>query len=100
MKALVNGVLVDVQMPAMAATGEQVPEFVSRFQALAVLEIDGQLASVELMVNASDKMTKLAWANATEFRRDSPTIAKIAVVKKWNKAKVDDMFIRASKIKA
>lgn len=77
-----------------------VPQVVSRFQARAILHVDGHLTAVEALVAQADMMTKLAWADAQEFRRASPSILAIATALGWTDAYLDDLFIRASSIEA
>ncbi len=77
-----------------------VPQIVSRFQARAILHIDGLLTTVEALVSQADPLTQLAWADAQEFRRNSPSIAAIAAALGWTEAYLDDLFTRASTIQA
>lgn len=50
----------------------------SRMQARIALHQAGLLAGVEAAVAQADPVAQIAWADATEFRRDSPTIAALA----------------------
>jgi hypothetical protein len=77
-----------------------IPPVVSRFQARAALHIDGHLAAVEALVAQADPITRLAWADAQEFRRSSPAIAGIAQALGWSEAYLDDLFSRAAVIEA
>lgn len=77
-----------------------VPGVVSRFQARAALHNAGLLAGVEAAVAAADPFTQIAWADATEFRRDSPTIAALAVALGMTGAQLDDLFRAAALIVA
>jgi len=70
---------------------------VSRLQAKAALLMAGKLAEVEAVVAASDALTQLAWAEAAEFRRDSPTIAALASGV-LTEAELDDLFAAAALI--
>lgn len=77
-----------------------VPVSVSRFQARAALHNAGLLTAVEAAVAAADPFTQIAWADATEFRRDSPTIAALAVALGMTGAQLDDLFRAAALIVA
>jgi hypothetical protein len=77
-----------------------IPQVVSRFQARAILHLDGNLTTVEALVAQADALTQLAWADAQEFRRSSPSIAAIANALGWTDAYLDDLFTRASLIEA
>lgn len=78
----------------------EVPQVVSRFQARAILHIDGHLTTVEALISGADVLTQLAWQDAQEFRRTSPSILAIASALGWTDAYLDDLFIRASVIEA
>ena len=77
-----------------------VPQAVSRFQARAALHIHGVLADVETAVNSADPIAQIAWADAQQFERQSPTIASIADALGWSDAFVDALFITAGGITA
>lgn len=49
---------------------------------------------------STDELTKIAWANAQEFRRDSPMIANLAAIMGWTESQLDDLFRTASTIQA
>ncbi len=80
----------------------EVPQVVSRFQAKAALNGAGVLSAVESMMAdpATDIMVKLAWQDATEFRRDSPTVAFAAGKLNLTSSQIDDLFIQAAQITA
>lgn len=50
----------------------------SRMQARMALHQAGLLTAAEAAVAQADPVVQIAWADATEFRRDSPTIAALA----------------------
>lgn len=76
-----------------------VPEKVSRLQARLALLGAGLLQMVEDHISASgDPVLQMAWAEATEWRRDSPTIAAIAAALSLSEDQVDDLFIAAGAI--
>ena len=79
-----------------------VPQFVSRFQAKAALAGAGLLDTVEAMMSNSETpiVARLAWQDALEFRRDSPTILTMAASLELTPAQVDDLFIAAAQITA
>lgn len=72
----------------------------SRFQALAALHLSGHLKAVETAVAQADPLAQLAWANAGEFRRDSPTIAALAGAVGMTEDQIDDLFRVAMRVEA
>ncbi|MCW5623569.1 MAG: hypothetical protein KIT73_02500 [Burkholderiales bacterium] len=87
-------------LPQPVAPG--VPQVVSRFQAFAALHLAGLLEAVEVtMANpATDTLARLAWENALEFRRDSPTVTAIAGLLDLTEEQLDDLFTTAAGITA
>jgi len=77
-----------------------VPPVVSAFQARAALLNAGLLDDAEAAVAAAGGVVAIAWEYATEFRRDSPTIAALALTLGWPDALVDGLFIAAASITA
>jgi hypothetical protein len=77
-----------------------VPDVVSRFQAKAALAGAGLLASVEAALADADPLAQLAWAEAIEFRRQSPTILGLAAALGLTETQVDDLFHAAAQIEA
>lgn len=79
-----------------------VPQVVSRFQARAVLHLAGLLEQVELIMAdpETDMLAKLAWSDAQEFRRDSPTLLALSATLGLTDAQLDDLFIQAATIEA
>jgi hypothetical protein len=77
-----------------------VPEVVSRFQAKAALSAAGLLPAVEAAIADADPIAQLAWAEAIEFRRQSPTILALAGALGLTDAQVDDLFHAAASIEA
>lgn len=76
-----------------------VPAVVSRLQARLALLGAGLLQMVEDHISASgDPVLQMAWAEATEWRRDSPTIAAIAAALSLSEDQVDDLFIASGAI--
>jgi hypothetical protein len=77
-----------------------VPNAVTPFQAKAALLQAGLLDAVNTALVNAPALTKLAWAEATEFRRNSPTVLTLAGVLKLTDKQLDDLFIAASGITA
>lgn len=79
-----------------------VPPVVSRFQARAALLAAGLLDQVEaLMANESTPaIAKLAWADAQEFKRNSPTVNALAASLQLTEAQLDELFTAAATIDA
>lgn len=80
----------------------EVPAVVSRFQARAALHLAGLLESVEAMMAAPETgaIAKLAWADAQEFKRESPTIAALSASLGLSDSQLDELFIAAAQIDA
>ena len=87
-------------IPAGGLLKPVVPQVVSRFQARAALHIHGVLAEVEAMIQSADPIAQMAWADAQQFERQSPTIAAIAQALGWADEFVDELFIAAGGIVA
>ena len=113
MRKVVNGVRVEMtqeEIDALEASRavDPVAELerkragmvVSRFQARAALHGAGLLSAVEKAVANADPITQLAWADALEFRRNSPTIAALAGVVGLTDDQLDALFIAAGQIQA
>ena len=75
---------------------------VSRFQARAALAGAGMLATVQAMMDdpATPEITRLAWEDAIEFRRMSPTVLGMAVGLGLTDAELDGLFDVAKGIEA
>lgn len=73
----------------------------SRFQAKAALALAGKLTAADAVVAAStDAVVKLAWADATVFKRNSPSINGLASAIGLTQADLDDLFRTAAGIVA
>lgn len=73
----------------------------SRFQAKAALLQAGLLDQIEaLMRGSKDPLHKLAWTEAFEFRRDSPTIVYLAGQAGISETELDNLFRSAMQIRA
>lgn len=77
-----------------------IPQVVSRFQAQAALYQAGLLEQAEAAVLAAGPLAKLAWDNAQEFRRTSPTINGLAAALGLSSEQIDALFIAAAQIEA
>lgn len=78
------------------------PTVVSRFQARAALHLAGLLAQVEALMAApeTDPLARLAWTDAQEFRRTSPTLLAMASALSLTDEQLDQLFITAAGIEA
>ena len=81
---------------------DPIPQSISRFQALAVLHQVGLLASVEAYMAdpSTDTIARLAWQNAQEFERNSPTVIGISAEFGLTEEQLDNLFKIGAKIKA
>ena len=70
----------------------------SRFQTRAALMMAGLLPMVEAAIAGADPLTQMAWAEATEFRRLSPTITRLADGLALDEATIDELFRSAMTI--
>lgn len=88
------------QLPAAAEVG--VPQSVTRFQARAALHLAGLLPQVEALMSdpATDPLARLAWTDAQEFRRQSPTVLGMAAALGLGTEQLDDLFTTAAGIDA
>jgi hypothetical protein len=77
-----------------------VPPVVSRFQALAALHGAGYLQNAEAVIAGAGVVAQLAWNNAQEFRRHSPTVLAIGGALNIDAAGLDALFIAAAQIEA
>lgn len=77
-----------------------VPEKVSRFQARAALYQMGLLEAAEALTTLAGGLTEIAWTDATEFRRDSPSIVGLAPHLNLSDEQLDDLFRLADTIRA
>lgn len=73
---------------------------VSRFQARAALTDAGLLSAVEAAVADAAPLVQLAWAEAVEWRRMSPTIVAIGAALDLTETQLDDLFRAAALIEA
>lgn len=79
-----------------------IPQSVSRFQARAALHLSGLLETVEAMMAAPETpaLAKLAWADAQEFKRNSPTVLSLSASLGLTEAQLDALFTTAAGIDA
>lgn len=88
------------EIAAAVPPEDPVPAAVSRFQARAALHQAGLLEAAEAAVATSDMIVRLAWQDAQEFRRDSPTVAALADALGLTPAQLDELFRQAAGIVA
>lgn len=108
MKKLVDGVLVEMsEAEALAFTASLPPALdplaseradmrVSRLQAKIAMMQAGVLSAVETAVAAADPAVQMAWADAIEFRRFSPTILALSAQIGLTDTQLDDLFRAAA----
>lgn len=79
-----------------------IPSTVTRFQALATLAAGGWLDVVHTYIDALPRtnVTRLAFENATDWERSSPTVNALAQMLGLSDAQVDDLFVAAAQISA
>ena len=79
-----------------------IPATVTRFQALAVLAAGGYLPTIRTYIATlgEDNITRLAWENAAEWERTSPTVNALATMLGLTDAQVDDLFVAAAQVSA
>jgi hypothetical protein len=79
-----------------------VPQTVTRFQALATLAAGGWLDVVHTYFDAlpRNNVQRLAFENATDWERTSPTVNALAQMLGLSDSQVDDLFIAASQVSA
>ena len=79
-----------------------IPATVTRFQALAVLAAGGYLGTIRTYINTLDvnNIQRLAWENAADWERTSPTLNALATMLNLTSEQVDDLFVAASQISA
>jgi len=79
-----------------------VPSTVTRFQALAVLAAGGYLDTVRTYIATLDQnnVQRLAWENAADWERTSPTLNALATMLNLTATDVDALFVAAAKVSA
>lgn len=73
---------------------------VSRFQARAALHMAGLLEQVEAALADADPLARIAWADAQEFRRLSPTMTTLGAALGLTDTQIDALFDQAAQISA
>lgn len=94
--------LTDAQLAALRYVPSAVPQVVSRFQARAALLAAGLLDLVQTLMDAPETpaLTKLAWDDAQEFRRTSPTVLSLGALLGLDDEALDNLFTAAAQIEA
>ena len=79
-----------------------IPQTVTRFQALATLAAGGWLDVVHTYMDAlpRNNVQRLAFENATDWERTSPTVNALAAMLGLSDAQVDELFVAASQVSA
>lgn len=79
-----------------------IPQTVTRFQALATLAAGGWLDVVHTYIDNLPRtdITRLAFENATDWERTSPTVNALATMLGLTDAQVDDLFTAAAQVSA
>lgn len=79
-----------------------IPQSVTRFQALATLAAGGWLDTVYVYIDnlPRSNITRLAFENATDWERTSPTVNALAQMLGLSDAQVDDLFVAAAQVSA
>jgi hypothetical protein len=93
--------LTEEEMAAVTPTEAEVERggmVCSRMQARIALHQAGLLTAAEAAVAESDAVVQIAWADAAEFRRLSPTIAALSDALELSPEQVDDLFRAAMQI--
>lgn len=96
--AIVNGIKVANTPEAIGLALRETMPPVSRMQIRVALMRGRRLAGAEGAAGKADALTRLAWAEAGEFRRDSSAIAALAAALGLTDAQVDDLFMAAAAI--
>ena len=86
--------------PTPYTAPSDVPYSVTPFQAKAAIYNAGLLPAVQAAIAAASPIAQLAWSDATEFTRDSPTIAALSAQLGLSSAQVDALFVAAAAIEA
>jgi hypothetical protein len=84
----------------LTAISPPVPRVVSRFKARAALHAAGLFEIVDAIMAdpATTELTRMAWDEATEFARDSPTVAAMAAALDLSSDDIDELFRMANKV--
>ncbi|WP_373054609.1 hypothetical protein [Thioalkalivibrio sp.] len=101
--ATVNtGTVAPYEAPTVSIEQQREGMVVSRFQAKAALSNAGMLATVQAMMDdpSTPEVYRLAWQDATEFRRTSPTLTAMNAVLGLTDEQLDDLFVAAASITA
>lgn len=85
-----------------SAQAAPVPKSVSKFQGRAALHLAGHLATIQTYMDnpATPVLTKLAWEDAQDWERESPTVIAMLQLLGLTPAQGDQLFITAKGIKA
>lgn len=62
------------------------------------LENRGDLTAIETIIAGQPKQVQLAWANTPRVRRDSPTVASLAIAMEYTPETLDQIFKEAEQV--
>lgn len=96
--ATVNGVQVACTPDAIAAELRRQMPPVSRFQGRMALRRAGLLDAADAAAAQAGGETAIAWDEALEWRRDSPTIHALGAALGLTEAQIDSLFRAAADI--
>ena len=79
-----------------------IPQTVTRFQALATLAAGGYLDTVHNYIDALPRsnIQRLAFENAGDWERASPTVNALAAMLGLTDTQVDELFVAAAQVSA
>jgi len=90
------------EAPTVSIEQQRETMVVSRFQAKAALSNAGLLATVQALMDdpSTPEVYRLAWQDALEFRRLSPTLTAMNAALGLTDEQLDDLFVAAANITA
>lgn len=97
-----TGDVAPYEAPTVSIEQQREAMVVSRFQAKAALSNAGMLATVQALMDdpSTPEVYRLAWQDALEFRRLSPTLTAMNAVLGLTDEQIDDLFVAAASITA
>lgn len=99
--SLQNGrIVIDPARKEAAKAAARAGMVCSRFQARAALMQAGMLEQAEAVISQADALTRLAWAEAVEYRRTSPAINAMGAALGLTDDQLDDLYAVAMAIEA
>lgn len=93
--------LVDMSAEEIAAMSvATIPRTITAFQAKAALLNASLLDQVEAFMGTAPAFAKLAWREAPQFERNSPTLVAMAAALGLTDAQLDDLFVYGAGVRA